>query len=98
MGARRIAPASQGITARLYPNPATDALTITIKSNLPQTGAVYLYDLQGRLLQVLKTGLRLSAGDNIIRTGIDRSKVPTGMYFVKIQLGNGLKTYKLTLR
>jgi len=98
LAARQMASAVQGITARLYPNPATDALTITIKSNLPQTGAVFLYDLQGRMVQVLKNGLRLSAGDNIIRAGIDRSRIPAGMYFVKIQLGNGLRTYKVTLR
>ena len=98
MAARRMASASQAVTARLYPNPATDMLTITIKTGLPQTGAVYLYDLQGRLVQVLKNGLRLWAGENIIRTGIDRSRIPAGMYFVKIQLGNGLRTYKVTLR
>ncbi|MBS1564572.1 MAG: DNRLRE domain-containing protein, partial [Bacteroidetes bacterium] len=99
MEARRMYPGGAPmLAAQLYPNPATDALTINVRTSLPQTGAVYLYDIGGRMVQVLKTGLRLLPGSNIIHAPIDRTHVPPGIYFVKIQMANGLRTYKVTLK
>lgn len=94
----RITTAGEPLSLRLYPNPATNALTLQVRSSKPQAGAVFLYDLQGRLLQVLKSDVPLAAGNNIIHSAIDRHNVPAGLYFVKVQLGNTMHTYKVTLR
>ncbi|HSC38664.1 MAG TPA: T9SS type A sorting domain-containing protein, partial [Chitinophagaceae bacterium] len=90
--------AGEPLSLRLYPNPATNALTLHIRSSKPQAGALFLYDMQGRLLQILKINVPLAAGNNIIHAAIDRHNIPAGIYFVKIQMGNTLRTCKVTLR
>ena len=93
-----IATAGEPLSLRLYPNPATNALTLQVRSSKPQAGAVFLYDLQGRLLQVLKSDVPLAVGNNIIHAAIDRRNVPAGLYFVKVQMGSTMRTYKVTIR
>jgi len=68
----------------LYPNPASDWLTISAKENIQ---SIQLYDVMGRLIQS-----ELHNG-NTFR--FDLSQKASGIYFVKISTGKGTKTEKI---
>jgi len=86
------------VLATLYPNPVKDALTLHIQSNKAETGAVYLYDMQGRLLQVLKRRVQYAVGDNTIHMSIDRSRIHAGIHLVRVKMGNKVRTYKVMIQ
>lgn len=74
---------------RVYPNPASDLLTI--ECELESKGTVALYDVLGsRLLMD-----RLSV-ENTVKT-IDVSNLPVGNYLLRISLSNKVVTKRLTV-
>ncbi|QYJ67271.1 DUF7619 domain-containing protein [Flavobacterium litorale] len=72
-------------TVNVYPNPATDVVTINAKSNIT---SVQLYDVNGRLLQ--------SNSANDVTATLNIANQPTGLYFVKIVTQNGVQSVKIT--
>jgi hypothetical protein len=89
---------ASAIEVSLYPNPATDALNIRLQSGQTQAGAIYLYDMQGRLLQVLQQHVQYGKGVNSIHVPVNRTNIHAGIYLVKIQAGTGSYTYKVILK
>jgi PKD repeat protein len=67
---------------KIYPNPATDDLTI----ETPERATIEIYNIEG---QIIKS---FSAGDNT--TTIDVSTLARGMYFVKMKSDNGVGVKK----
>ncbi len=65
----------------IYPNPSKGLVTIKADTEIKSTE---LYDVQGRLLQ------SSGAGNNI-----DMSERTSGLYFLKVKTGNGVKVEKL---
>lgn len=61
---------------KVYPNPATDELTI---SGLPINSAIQITDLAGNLLMTRKSGNEI--------TTIDISKLPNGLYIIRTTMG-----------
>ena len=91
-------PAASAIQAWLYPNPATNMLNIRVQSSQAQAGAIYLYDMQGRMVQVLQQHTQYNKGNNLIHVPVDRRHAAPGLYLVKIQAGAGSYTYKVVLK
>ncbi|RZJ64183.1 MAG: T9SS type A sorting domain-containing protein [Flavobacterium sp.] len=71
-------------TIRVFPNPASDMVTIKANSTIQ---SVELYDMQGRLLEV-----NMAAADE---TKISLAERSTGIYFVKVITQKGTATQKL---
>ncbi|AXG73183.1 T9SS C-terminal target domain-containing protein [Flavobacterium arcticum] len=71
-------------TVSLYPNPATDVVTITANSAIK---AIAVYDIQGRLLSNVEM--------NSSTTSFSLSANPSGVYFAKITTANGTTTEKI---
>lgn len=71
-------------TVSIYPNPATDVVTINAKSNIT---SVQLYDVNGRLLQ--------SNSANDVTAKLNIANQPTGLYFVKVVTQNGVQSVKI---
>lgn len=61
--------------AKVYPNPATDIISIEVEGGSP--GLVQVYDLDGRLLKTLSTG-------NESRITMDVSHLRAGVYVLKV--------------
>lgn len=68
----------------VYPNPVQNKLQISAKDNIQ---SVQLFDLQGRLIRTATT--------NNINVTFDMSGHASGIYFVKIHTGKGVKTEKI---
>lgn len=68
----------------VYPNPSGGAVTIAAQSIIKN---IEVYDLQGRLLQ--------SSPINTTQTILDMSLRAEGIYFVKINTGDGVKIEKM---
>jgi len=83
-----------------YPNPFNSGTTINI--NLPEAGrlSVKLYNLQGKLVQVLAQESQMAAGHHhLIWNGTSLSGQPasSGIYFCTVQFGDQRRTVKFTL-
>lgn len=66
------------LNATVYPNPANDELLIQLLDGIPNDLTIFLYDLQGKIIQKNK----------IVSNGhpkVDISKVKNGVYFIKME-------------
>ncbi|MFA4852153.1 MAG: choice-of-anchor tandem repeat GloVer-containing protein [Bacteroidales bacterium] len=66
----------------IYPNPATDNLTI----ECPQQTVIEILNIQGQLIKIL------TANGN--KTSVDVSAFPNGVYIVKVEMENGIMVMK----
>jgi Secretion system C-terminal sorting domain len=71
--------------AKLYPNPAQNQITLDLDGKIisGQTGIARIYDIHGRVQEVLK----VNEGDQ----NIDLSKFPPGLYILKIDINQESK-------
>ena len=78
----------------IYPNPFNSMTTITY--NLPTTGLISmgLYDIQGRFVTLLEDGV-FTAGYH--QTFVSAEDLPSGLYFVRLEASQGVKTQKIAL-
>ncbi len=73
----------------LSPNPASDE--IVLEFDIPtQVGAVFVYDVSGKLVQTVPVGTAKSEGDY----PMDVSGLPSGMYFVRTFDADGVPHQK----
>lgn len=77
-----------------YPNPFNPQTTI--KFALPETGEISLkvYDISGREIQSLVTGIWLPGTHQVVW---DAKDCASGIYFVRLEAGNYAKTGKIVL-
>ncbi len=78
----------------LSPNPAEDYLQVRLQNSQSQVVSLHLIDQLGRQLQVQNFG----NNNGSIDTRFDTSKLPRGMYFLKIQAGEAVTTRKIILK
>lgn len=74
---------SNSLTFEIYPNPTTDVLHISTDQNIEK---IEIYSLNGKLI------LSSSAQDQIMEI----QQLPTGIYFVKVQVTDAVITKSLT--
>lgn len=67
----------------LFPNPATDWVTLSVNSVVEGDAMVQLYAPDGRLVATPWIG-SLFAGDNIISINLEKNKPANGMYFLEL--------------
>lgn len=80
-----ITPSVNIVSCRVYPNPASNELTIELETLQDQNIKAHIYAMDGRLIrEVLNTP---SGTGNCIQT-IDIQDLPAGTYILHIQVGN----------
>jgi len=78
----------------MYPNPATEQLTLEVPMENDADVQVAILDVAGKVtLQQQRT---LAKGDN--QMTLDVSRLPNGIYFVQVRNGGQLHTRKLTVQ
>ena len=92
-------PIGAGLMLRALPNPASGS--VAIRFALPVAGAarVAAHDASGRLVRVLTFGV-FSAGEHEVAwSGTDASgrRLPTGVYFVRVETARETAKLKITL-
>lgn len=80
----------------LYPNPASDAVTVSVKWDRLQPATLCILDLQGRIVRAEE--VRLYGGENTHQ--IDLSGISSGQYVVQLHPrgGGALRSQKLLVR
>jgi aminopeptidase N len=81
-------------TSRIFPNPAADNLQVELNLRRRANLKIVIVDTVGRVRKLQP--LELTSGKHT--ESIDISKLPAGLYFVKIQDENGLSVDSHTLR
>ncbi len=77
---------------RIFPNPATDQVTVELNRNISGNCRLMLIDLTGRTMLNLQESV--PAGNRI---SMDLSGFEKGLYFLRLQAGNSVSTIKLML-
>lgn len=80
-----VVPIATPTSVLLYPNPATDEITVSIDQNLVSQ-PVMIFDMTGKLVKQLIANQQSNIG-----------KLPNGLYLVKVQTKNGITTKKLII-
>ncbi len=78
---------------RIYPNPASDIVTVDFISTINKTINVSVYDLTGRL--VLEEKLYAKEGAN--KQALNLSSLSKGIYLIECNDGNKVNTSKLSI-
>lgn len=80
---------NQDVSISMYPNPASNAVTLELDGFKTENTTLELYSINGQIIQT----------NNITNdiTRIDISKLPRGIYFAKIHDGNSVIVKKLIL-
>jgi hypothetical protein len=76
----------------VYPNPASDYVTVVFDAKESSDAVIELMDLSGKLMQTYS-----SAGGGMIVRSINVSDVPSGMYLVRVATANGTSVMKLSI-
>jgi len=74
----------------IFPNPVSDELTVSIE-NIEDKGNISVFNITGQLIE----SVMLSANTSNFRETIDFSNLPSGVYTVKVQIGNQVATEKV---
>jgi len=75
----------------VYPNPASDKVTITNNDNFAKEIAVSIFNITGQ--QIMSDKFK-----NLNKIELDISKVEKGIYFLKIQMDNQIDDHKLIIQ
>ncbi len=81
--------------AVLYPNPTPAQSTFSVRANQSQNVNIEMYDLLGRHIQSLYSGMLVKAQSYSFE--IASETLPAGIYFVRIKGEKNIKTLRLTL-
>lgn len=73
---------SEGFSLSIFPNPASDYLTVSVDSNVHEGVTFEIYDIQGRLVQSAYTILSGANNVHVLKTG----GLPAGIYLLKTEL------------
>lgn len=77
-----------------YPNPALTSARISFELTYPAEATVSIFDLLGRQVVVLVTGMQ-SAGSHEFT--VDATDLPAGLYFYKLVVGRHIETKSLVV-
>jgi hypothetical protein len=84
----------ENVTFGMFPNPATDQLTVEVPMENESDVQVTLLDVAGKA--AIQEHRTLAKGDN--RITLDVSRLPNGIYFVQVRNGEQSHTRKLTVQ
>lgn len=76
----------------LFPNPTSNSSTLRFQTRQKVEARIALYDLQGKLIQVVKEG-SLDAGTHELE--ISLADLPAGPYFLRVQAGQNQARIRL---
>ena len=79
---------------KLYPNPATDNLSVAISSNENASADLTIVNLMGQM--VYSENVALNEGNNLLNVNV--SNLTPGVYMINIRTNKGTSTQKLIVR
>lgn len=86
--------ATQNINLNIYPNPMIERATINFELQQTQVATIEIVDATGR--SVYQVTDQFDAGRNTVEF-VNTNNLPAGMYFIKIQTADQIKTLSLQI-
>ena len=82
-----------------YPNPFNANILISLEINRLMSGSLKVYDINGRVVKILKHGLFAQGQYNFQWDSVsdDGISVSSGVYFISFQSDNGILNNKVLL-
>lgn len=80
---------------KIFPNPVSDHMQLSVYSTSEEKMKVIIYDASGRAMRTIEQNV--SAGNSMVNV-TDFQSWPSGIYSVKVMLGNDLFVDKMILR
>ena len=80
----------------VYPNPVTDLLKVSFKSNQSSIAVISLFNNIGK--QTFSQESEVEVGTNIISIDVRSKGVEPGIYFVQVKIGREVATRKLIVK
>ena len=71
---------------KIFPNPATDQMSILVRTGIDGYGNLHITDMYGQLVASLN--VPLSTGDNLIHLNLDDLGMDAGQYMVVLRSGS----------
>ena len=71
---------------KIFPNPATDQISILVRTGIDGYGNLHITDMYGQLVASLN--VPLSTGDNLIHLNLDDLGMDAGQYMVVLRSGS----------
>lgn len=78
----------------VYPNPADAELNIRFNMGNDEDATIQIQDLAGKITQ--QTLVKAKTGSNLVL--VDTSKLASGLYFLKLQVGNAQQTVQFVVK
>jgi hypothetical protein len=78
-----------------YPNPFKEDAVITIKSENVQNAQIELFNVKGRKVASKEISINSNTNINLSQISSDFNRLATGIYFVKVNTGNGSVSKKV---
>jgi len=78
----------------VFPNPAKDNLSINYTNPSGEDAQIELYNIQGSLIQTMQ----VNGSVNTNNQSMDISELASGIYLVKLLIGNEFATHKVTIQ
>jgi len=85
---------NRNLTASIYPNPASDVLSVDFKLEKPKNVEIKLYDLSGSLIKAKSYGVLRSGKMNI---KLSTSDLKDGLYFLSLNVGKQKTVQKIAI-
>jgi flagellar hook assembly protein FlgD len=88
------------LASSLSPNPLNPEATLTFTTSLPGRVKASVFDLHGRLVRALETGVYLGAGYHDLHVdgrGDRGERLPSGVYYYRIETGEGEATGRFVI-
>lgn len=89
-----IAENEQAVTISLFPNPATDHVSINLDLGTARAGTLTMLDVTGRTVHTQA----VRKGEKQLDLDLEKLDIPSGIYMVRLENGVGQRTEKLVVR
>ncbi|MBN2520789.1 MAG: CotH kinase family protein, partial [Bacteroidales bacterium] len=85
---------TQKIEYKIYPNPFSQSTTISFYLKERNYVKIVLYNIQGKLINILDEGV-YETGNYSIPLKVDENSIKPGIYLIKLQIGDQVSTSKV---
>jgi Secretion system C-terminal sorting domain/PKD-like domain len=93
------APAVASNALYLFPNPASNQVTVAVGANRGQPSQMELATVNGQVVRSLAAGaFAFDPGSGQFQASIDLANLPAGIYLVRLWLANEIATLKLVVQ
>jgi photosystem II stability/assembly factor-like uncharacterized protein len=86
------------LTINVYPNPFSNRISVDVNTTMEGPGKIELCDISGRINISVFEGIFAACTNNVSRESMELKNLKSGIYLLKVSLGNQVSTKKIVHR